>query len=366
MRGDRRTQIVGFVAAVLPALALPALTQTSEPAVTRGPYLQNATTTTITVCWATAADSAGSVEYRKVGSADQFSVATESGSARIHKAKVTGLAPYTRYQFHIRGAGADAGGSFRTTAPAGTPFRFVAYGDNRPNADAAAAVISAIASSHPDFVVNSRDLVADGTKEELWAGFFATAAPVLRAAPLYPAIGNHERGGAIYLAYFDVPREYSFDYGDVHFSVIDTNRPESEHAAQEAWLAQDLKAHQDAVWRVLVCHHTPCTCVDKPDRRVAAEKLRGRLGPILKAGKVQLVINGHDHDYQHHLSEGIHYLVTGGGGAPLYSVTPDTPFVKAARMVHHFCEISVDRKQITVRALEPSGTQVDSFVVTRR
>jgi len=64
------------------------------------------------------------------------------------------------------------------------------------------------------------------------------------------------------------------------------------------------------------------------------------------------VINGHDHDYQRHISPaGITYLVTGGGGAPLYSVTPDTPYVKKAKMTHNSCELTVEGKKISVRAI---------------
>ena len=76
------------------------------------------------------------------------------------------------------------------------------------------------------------------------------------------------------------------------------------------------------------------------------------------------MINGHDHDYQRHIAHGITYLVTGGGGAPLYSVTPDTPFVKLAKEAHHYCELSVDGDKITVRAVEPDGKVIEQFTVT--
>ena len=88
-----------------------------------------------------------------------------------------------------------------------------------------------------------------------------------------------------------------------------------------------------------------------------------RLEPILAEGRVQLVINGHDQDYQHHVANGIHYVVTGGGGAPLYSVTPDTPYVKTAKMAHHHCELTVNGSTIEIRAVEPDGNVIEEFTI---
>jgi len=59
----------------------------------------------------------------------------------------------------------------------------------------------------------------------------------------------------------------------------------------------------------------------------------------------------------------ITYLVTGGGGAPLYDVTADTPYVKKALMVHHHCEFSVDGNTISVRAIQPDGALIEQFTL---
>ncbi|HEU4753776.1 MAG TPA: metallophosphoesterase, partial [Armatimonadota bacterium] len=202
-----------------------------------------------------------------------------------------------------------------------------------------------------------------GLNETQWAEFFRVASGVLKDVPYYPAPGNHERNGAPYFRYFAVPRDYSFDYGNAHFVMLDSNRPAAELAAQDEWLRKDLAAHQGATWRIVAFHHTPYTCVDSEPRRVAAALLRARLEPIFQAGKVQLVINGHDHNYQHHFANGIHYVVTGGGGAPLYNVRLDTPFTKAGKKAHHECEITIEGKHLRLRAVEPEGGVIEEFEV---
>ena len=47
------------------------------------------------------------------------------------------------------------------------------------------------------------------------------------------------------------------------------------------------------------------------------------LEPILDRHDVQLVLAGHDHNYQRHEKNGVVYIVTGGGGAPLASAHAD-------------------------------------------
>jgi len=329
-------------------------------AIIKGPYLQNVTQTAVTVCWASDVDEAGAVGITAVSGGTAIS-GKDKEATRLHKVRVVGLSPNTHYNYTVACGADKASGTFPSAVTADKPFRFVAYGDNRGDPTVHASILAGMLKFDPAFVINSGDIVANGEDEALWTEFFHTAAKMLSQSPFFPCLGNHERSGAAYLRYFDYAREYSFDYGNVHFATIDTNQPVSEYAAQDEWLKKDLADHQSATWRVVFFHHTPFTCVTKDGRREAAEKLRARLEPILKAGNVQLVINGHDHDYQHHLASGINYLVSGGGGAPLYEVIADTPFVKFAKMVHHYCEISVDGAKMHVRAVEADGKLVDEF-----
>jgi acid phosphatase type 7 len=333
--------------------------------IAKGPYLMHPTTSTITVCWISDTETTGTVTYA-VEPADpsaSWKPATESAKTHFHRVRIAGLRPYARYAYRVTCDGqTSAPASFLTAAPPGRSFKFVAYGDTRTQPEKHRAVVDRIVAFRPDFVLQTGDQVANGEDEEQWAVFFTTASKMLKDTAYFPELGNHEREAAAYFRYFDLPKDYSFDYGDAHFVGLDSNRPEAERAAQDTWLRQDLAAHLDARWRIVFFHHTPYTCVDKEGRRREAERLRARLEPIFLAGKVQLVINGHDHTYQHHLGTGgIHYVVTGGGGAPLYDVRVDTPFTKAAKKAYHDCEITVTDTTLTVRAVEPDGTEIEQF-----
>ncbi len=343
---------------------------TDTTGVVKGPYPMLPTMDSVTVCWVSDAETTGgSVRLAPAVTANPATgkTVTESGAkTRYHRLKIAGLKPYTRYAYQVtEGGKASKPATFLTAPKPDQPFHFIAYGDTRTQPDKHASVIARVLTFHPDFVIQTGDLVADGTNESQWDVFWQIETPLLRDTAYYPALGNHEKEGAPYFRYFGVPQEYSFDYGNTHFVALDTNRPDSELKQQEEFLRKDLLAHQKATWRVVFFHHTPYTCVDKPGRRELAKALSARLEPILVEGRVQLVVNGHDHDYQRHVPpSGITYLVTGGGGAPLYPVTPDTPYVKKAKSVYNDCEITVDGGTIKVRAVEPDGTEIEHFTLT--
>jgi hypothetical protein len=324
----------------------------------QGPYLMLPTQSGITVCWVSDSPTVGTVS---VVNSDKK--AADTRATRFHRVLLSGLKPYTHYTYSVACAGVTKLGGFMTAAPPNQPFKFVAYGDNRTQPRVHAAVLARMGSFKPDFIVQTGDQVADGNKQAQWDEFWQIAGNTLSETAYYPSLGNHERHGAPYFQYFAVPQDYSFDYGNAHFVALDSNRPPAEYAAQQEWLRKDLKAHQDAKWRIVFFHHTMYTCVDIPDRRAESVERAKRLEPLFVEGHVQLVINGHDHDYQHHLARGITYLVTGGGGAPLYDVTPDTPFVLRAKKAHHHCEIQVRGEELSVRVVEPDGNVIEDFTI---
>lgn len=331
--------------------------------IAKGPYLQNPTTSSITICWVTDADSTGVVRCQQdVG---KPTIVSERASTRYHRVKVEKLKPNTYYGYSVTCEGETAKGTFRTAASPGRSFRFVVYGDNRTQPLVHAAVLKRMEAFKADFMIQTGDLVANGENIPQWDEYWRVTGPTLASLPIYPTLGNHERNGAPYFQFFAVPRDYSFDYGDAHFVALDTNHTAPEIPAQMEWLKKDLAAHQKAAWRVVFMHHTLYTCVDQPRRLIESEERRKYMLPVLKEGHVLLVLSGHDHNYQRHLAEGITFLVTGGGGAPLYGVISGVPSTVTAKSVHHHCEVTADKNRMQVRAVQPDGAVIDEFEIKR-
>ena len=235
-----------------------------------------------------------------------------------------------------------------------------------------AAVLTALAGlagvlvEDPDAVLASGDLVLRGSDDADWQQFFAVTAPLLATIPYYPAIGNHDLGRAGDLArrvtdLFALPPGppdrppgggwYSFDLADVHVVMLDSNAYDDPR--QRRWVDADLLAAAGARAIVVVTHDGPYSRGTHGGNQQAVRDYV----PILVRHRVTLLISGHDHLYQRGTQDGLAYLVTGGGGAPLYRVRcgvagrprcarPDG----MARVVreHHYAIVSVYPRHLEV------------------
>ena len=71
---------------------------------------------------------------------------------------------------------------------------------------------------------------------------------------------------------------------------------------------------------------------------------------------------GHDHNYQHYLQNGIHYITSGGGGAPLYDVDkPPVGITQKVASIENFVSVHVDGKLAHVKVLGIDGKIIDEF-----
>ena len=156
---------------------------------------------------------------------------------------------------------------------------------------------------------------------------------------------------------------YSFDWGAVHFTLLNTDIGNVEGKdvfweKQKEWMVADLKKNQPAAMRILIFHHPPFTAVKRRQKEDAQIQ---ELVPLFEQNKVTAVFTGHDHNYQHHVKSGIHYVVTGGGGEPpLYPV--DGPIAGLTRKVEsteHFVQVRVEGRQAKVEAVALDGHIID-------
>ncbi|MEO8027529.1 MAG: metallophosphoesterase [Bryobacteraceae bacterium] len=297
-----------------------------------------------------------------------------SKAVRAQKTVYSNLKPGTTYYYTV-----PAGkGQFKTApapptatvpAPAPAPYTFVVYGDDRTRDDVHAQVIARMEKSDPDFAVHTGDLVTDGSDTKLWPNFFNIEKALLSKTAFYPSLGNHERNDRQYYEFLDVKSAYySFDWGNAHFSILNTDignaaaGPEARERywkEQVAWLEQDLARSQRSDFRFIAGHHPPFTSVKS---RQGDNAHMWALVPMFERYKVTAVLNGHDHNYQHYEKKGIHYVVTGGAGAPLYDVDmPPAYITKKVEKTENFVRVKVDGKHAIAEAIGIDGRIIDSF-----
>ena len=200
----------------------------------------------------------------------------------------------------------------------------------------------------------------------LWPIFFDAERELLRKVVFFPSLGNHERDAGNYFDFLNAKPYYSFNWGSAHFTVInsDIENVGSTQAEKDAfwleqtrWLENDLQKAQKDDFRFIVAHHPPMTAVK---RRQGENPHMTALEPMFEKYRLSAGFFGHDHNYQHYLKNGVHYFITGGGGAPLYDV--DTPPVGIAQKVastENFVVVQVDGKTARVEGRTPDGQSLD-------
>jgi predicted phosphodiesterase len=339
----------------------------SDAVLTRGPYLQSVTPNTIVIVWETEQSSAGEIAY---GATTEYGlrVADPTIGTR-HAVTLRGLMPYTLYHYRVESGGAPliSGGeaTFRTAAgPDQTKFTFAVLGDTRTQHKAHQAVVEQIVVQEPDFVVHTGDLVALGSATHQWETFFEIERELMAHAPLFPALGNHEGNNPHYFDLFHLPgneRWYDFEYGNAHFICLQVDGfadfgPQSE---QYAWLEQTL-ALSTQPWLFVYFHIPPYSSVEDD----LEATVRQTLTPLFEWYGVDIVFNGHKHSYERNEVNGVTYVVTAGGGAPLYAMNEREPtqvvFVKA----HHLTLIEIDGRRLKATIISSEGQVLDTFEQT--
>jgi Calcineurin-like phosphoesterase/Purple acid Phosphatase, N-terminal domain len=351
-------------------LGLAALTARAAdaPDLQIGPYLQSVLQESAVIMWHSGTAAPGRVEFGEGATLDRR--AAETGADRVHEVRLTGLKAGTRYRYRVVwGQNASDVYSFHTAPPAGTRrFRLALYGDNRTQPPIHHAIAQRVLAERPDLVLNTGDLVAAGTREELWEPqFFGPARELLREIPYWTCLGNHEQNGAPYYRYFSLPNNeayYSFDYANAHIIALDSNQPYDAGSPQYRWLEEDLKKAR-ADWKIVFFHHPMFSA--HPTRSINAT--RWAWEPLFLKYGVNLVLTGHDHHYQRCRPIGsmdgeaiTYHFTSGGGGAPLYPVEKK-PWTAVTQSVHNYMVLDFDGRKVHGKAVTDEGKQIDDFTI---
>jgi hypothetical protein len=343
---------------------------------TRLPYLQRVSATSAAVLYARRDDSSvtDEIEITEPGGTLVMHVTAEvdpsapSGLQRV--AVVQDLVPRTYYCYSIVGLTGRIG--FRT-APApdtGAVVRFAVFGDSGSGSVAQTSVRDQIEAHAIDLILHAGDVAYEqGSLAQFEQNFFRIYQNLLKSIPVFPVPGNHEYAtdsAAPYLEVFNLPengspgaseRWYSFDWGDVHFVGLDTERADAEQAE---WLERDLAANL-LPWTVVYFHKPPYSS----GAHGGSAHIEEAFVPAFQRHRVQVVFSGHDHHYERTLPmAGVTYVVTGGGGKSIRRVGRSA-FTAYSESVLHFVWAELNGDVMRLRAIDAAGAEIDSVDIER-
>ena len=373
------------------------------------------------------------------------------------RAELTNLAPGKPFTYTVIKNGKKVFDS-QAKAPVkpDQKWRLVAFGDCGRGTKEQAMVSYQASKVNGDAVLLTGDIVYDlGRVSEYETKFWSyynggstspeKGAQMMRSIPFLPVLGNHDMGsydltkypdGLAYFYFYRVPlngpklppaspmtpnargnglsnflaaagenypqtANYSFEYGNAHFVVLDSN-PNVNWTTPELveWLKKDLNSVDPKKWRIISYHHPEF----QSSKTHATDRWMRVLSDLYVNYKVDLVLNGHVHNYQRTKpidlsfkpllsaslnandwpvdkafngstvtsTNGVIRIVTGGGGAPLYNPelepTSDKwlPFTEKYHARHSFSQLDFDKDKLTFRQIDLEGKILDSFILTRK
>ncbi len=349
------------------------------------------------------------------------------------------------------------------------PNRFVVFGDIGAGTTEAKQIANGVFNAKPDLVLVPGDIVYEnGTIADynrvFWPIYNANSVdsvgvPLMRSIPFVAAVGNHDADSRdldakpdalAYFHYWDQPlngptsvegsattpilkgseinknafkagagarypvmANFSFNEGNTHWTVLDADTyVDWTNKDLQDWVAKDLENSKEATWHFVLYHHPG---FNSSVEHFEQQQMR-LLAPIFEKGKVDIVFNGHVHNYQrsfpltfkpmgkgtamiggkegknprgrvvsgawtldHNFDgkrntkpSGVIYVVTGAGGQSLYNPEQQDntdswqKFTdKFISKVHTFTVVDVNGKSLKLSQQTADGKEVDAFEITK-
>jgi hypothetical protein len=278
-----------------------------------------------------------------------------------------------------------------TTSPAGArDFSFVVMGDIGDNANFRTNVANIDAGSpFPGFFVSTGDnMYSDGTNQAGWDSWFAAWEPLtLKGLALMPSLGNHDvssGGTAYHKGQFSLPGNeewYSFCFADACFVALNMNTAYGSGSQQyrdvEAMIQQARAS--GAKW-IIPFFHQPGYSSGSHGSDMG---IRNAYEPMFDRYGIDVVLQGHDHNYQRSYAmngsqvvdqaKGVYedpngriWIVTGGGGRSLYDPGSMQSWQVTSAQTYHYTHISIFANgSLHSKAVDLTKRVIDEFWIVK-
>jgi hypothetical protein len=294
----------------------------------------------------------------------------------MHQVHLCGLAAGTTYSYQV--GAKDHWSPVYTfhTAPdieaspdAQSVIGFV--GDSRGGYDVWAQMVAQLVQRAPDLILFSGDAVTVGLTQYEWEEFLGVGEPLFATVPVVLTNGNHEANAVNFYSQFAMPGDqenFGLSYGFARIFVANDS-PEDPSAltvSTPQLIDADFTDHADARWKLLM-HHRPM--YSSGSAHGSATDLQAAWGPVVDEHHLDLVLNGHEHQYevtkpiaagtvQATNVTGTVYVVAGGAGAESYPFATPGIWSEYREEGHTAAILRVRNTQLTLDSFRSDGTTV--------
>ena len=353
------------------------------------------------------------VQYRPKGTdeiqtakAVDVTFADDGQTNHQYSTPLSGLTPDTGYEYRV--VSSDAASDWHTlyTAKEGShSFKALIFPDSQSSDYSGWTQLAQDAwKRNPDaqFFVNMGDIVDNGEDHSQWQAWLSGVEGIIDTIPFAPLMGNHEtydqnwkiRLPEAYLHYFDVPENksvqfsryyYSFDYGDAHFIVLNSQWDETNDFKQGLldeqieWLRQDVQKSA-AKWKIALIHKDVLQyrIKSRPERKEGFSDVGEIFMPLFDELGIDLVLTAHLHTYRNRgrlyhqqpsTGQGPLYILTGVAGDVRYpNLWTDHAFDKTVAPqpeTDNYLTLEAAPDSLTVACFLPDGREIDRASITK-
>jgi predicted phosphodiesterase len=244
------------------------------------------------------------------------------------------------------------------------PLQFAVIGDSRDGEKVYTLLLKDIVERKPNFLIHLGDMIPHPRETE-WQAFFEISKQI--NLPFFPVAGNHDvgtntHGMEMYRKQFSLPEGktyYVFRAGSILFVILDSEEVQGRIVKeQRSWLENTLSSSQET-FKFVFLHRPLFPPKNSLKTGHALDKYpleRDDLHRLFVRTRVKAVFTGDDHRYARTEKDGILYLISGGGGAPL------TAFRESGGYFHYVW-ISVEKEKIEGEIVDLEGQVQDRFVI---
>jgi 3',5'-cyclic AMP phosphodiesterase CpdA len=364
---------------------------------------KNNPSTSQAVTWRT--DSSGSQAFAEIVLADPSpkfrknsekyqsettEIYTEDGLVIYHSVNFINLLPQSLYAYRVSsGEIWSEWFHFRTASYSPDPFLFIYLGDAQTKISSlwSRAVRSAYSyAPTASFIIHAGDLVNQANSDQQWSEWFKAGGWIFAMMPSIPVVGNHEyendknngkKISKFWRPQFMLPEYlsdgleelvYYIDYQGVRIIALNSNEGLVEQAR---WL-EDLLKDNPNKWTIVTFHHPIFSSTEKRDNK----RLRNLWKSIFGKYKVDMVLQGHDHNYARgrnlknnktlfNQESGTMYIIS-VSGPKMYKQGSNRWMDRAAENTQLFQVISITNNTLHYEALTVTGELYDSFDLIKR
>ncbi len=354
-----------------------------------GPYSGAPSATSIVISWVLSFPSPAELEVAPIDATTTeafpriLDVPAASGDSHGQvDVLVDGLEPATAYVYRVviqsgPETAASPIGRFETAPLPGRSVTFAVLSDTQwqwEGTNRLAVIGDAIAfdsarSGGFDFVLHAGDLV-ETPNAFYWDPWFTSFESMLLAAPFIPVLGNHEKNSVSYYNAFAHPsgggqnneRWWALHWGDVVVVGLDTSVDRADRILEQQTYARAELAGPER-WKFVIFHHPVYSSDAYHGSGYGYETI---YHPIFVEAGVDIVFNGHAHNYERIEKDGVTYLVLGGGGAVPRGLAPTRVEGSVVAIENHnfYARVSAAPNEISVDIVSVAEATETTFVPT--